>query len=117
MADSHDQAETGASVGFVMGLLLGTVLGAGLGMLLAPKAGADLRGENRRRGRDMGEKAADRYREASDTASSWGEQGRETVDRVRSAVSSGVEDVRRFTARTAGEQAPGPTAKQPPSES
>lgn len=117
MADSHDQAETGgAGVGFVIGLLLGTVLGAGLGMLLAPKAGADLRGEIRRRGRDLGQKAADRYREAGDTASSWVEQGRETLDRVRSAVSSGAEEVRRFAARRPGEQASGPTAKNPPSE-
>lgn len=117
MADSHDQAETGgAGVGFVIGLLLGTVLGAGLGMLLAPKAGADLRCEIRRRGREMGQKAADRYREAGDTASSWVEQGRETLDRVRSAVSSGAEEVRRFAARRPGEQASGPTAKNPPSD-
>lgn len=118
MADSHDQAENrGAGVGFFMGLLVGTVLGSGLGMLLAPKAGTDLRGEIRQRARDVGQKAADRYREAGDKASSWAEHGRETVDRVRSAVSSGAEEVRRFAARTAGEQATGPTATNPPSES
>ena len=116
MADRHDQVETrGADVGFLMGLLLGTVLGAGLGMLLAPKTGTDLRGEIRQRARDVGQKAADRYREAGDKASSWAEQGRETVDRVRSAVSSGVEEVRRSAARTAGEHAAGPTATNPPS--
>ena len=118
MADRHDQAETrGAGVGFVIGLLLGTALGTGLGMLLAPKAGADLRGEMRRRGRDLGQQAADRYREAGDTASRWAERGRETVDHVRSAVSKGAEEARRFTARTASEQGTDPAMKNPPSVS
>ena len=45
MADSYDRYDNeGASGGFMMGLLTGTVLGAGLGMLLAPKAGSELRG-------------------------------------------------------------------------
>ena len=45
MADSYDRYENeGSGGGFMMGLLTGTVLGAGLGMLLAPKAGSELRG-------------------------------------------------------------------------
>jgi gas vesicle protein len=118
MADRHDQAETRDTGGaFLMGLLAGTALGAGLGMLLAPKAGVDLRGDIRRRAHDLGQRAADRYREAGDTASCWAEHGRETVDRVQSAVTSGAEEVRRFTARTAGEQPTSPTATNPPFES
>jgi len=118
MADRHDHAETrGTGVGFVMGLLVGTVVGAGLGILLAPRAGADLRGDIRRRGRDLGQQAADRYREAGDTASRWAERGRETVDHVRSALSKGAEEARRFTARTAGEHGTDPAAKNPASES
>ena len=45
MADSYDRYDNESSGGgFMMGLLTGTVLGAGLGMLLAPKAGSELRG-------------------------------------------------------------------------
>lgn len=118
MANRHAYAETrSTSLGFIMGLLVGTLVGAGLGILLAPKAGADVRGEIQRRGRNMGQQAADRYREASDTASRWADRGRETVDRVRSAVSKGAEEARRFTARTAGEQGTDPGAKNPASES
>src|SRR5687768_2436741 len=44
MADTYDRYENEGGGGFMMGLLTGTVLGAGLGMLLAPKAGSELRG-------------------------------------------------------------------------
>ena len=114
MADSHDHAEASGG-GFIVGLLVGLALGVGLGIVLAPKAGAALRGEIRRRGRDLGQQAADRYREAGDTGSRWAEQGRETVDHVRSAVSKGAEEARRFTALTAGEHSTDPAAKTPAS--
>ena len=44
MADFDQYDNGGSGNGFVMGLIAGTVLGAGLGMLLAPKAGSELRG-------------------------------------------------------------------------
>ena len=116
MADRHDHAKTrGTGVGFVMGLLVGTLVGVGLGILLAPKAGAHLRGDIRRRGRDLGQQAADRYREAGDTASRWAERGRETVDHVRSAASKGAEEARNFAAHTVSEQGADPAAKTPES--
>ena len=111
MADSHDRAEASGG-GFIVGLLVGLALGAGLGIALAPKAGADLRGEIRRRARDVGQQAADRYHKAGETAIRWAERGRDAVDHVRSDVSKGAEEARRFTARTAGEHGTDPAASE-----
>jgi hypothetical protein len=78
----RNDSETGGT-GFMMGLLAGTVLGAGLGMLLAPKAGADLRGQLGEQARSIGNKASEQYRRASETASTWAERGREMVHHAR----------------------------------
>src|SRR3989442_11781816 len=99
MADSYDRYETegGGGTGFMMGLLTGTVLGAGLGMLLAPKAGAELRGQVAEQARNLTNRAADQYntfsnlaadqyKKAGETASEWADKGREFVDRTREAV-------------------------------
>jgi gas vesicle protein len=53
MADFDRYDNEGSGAGFMMGLLTGTVLGAGLGMLLAPKAGSELRSDLLERGREM----------------------------------------------------------------
>jgi len=103
MADSYDRYESeGSGGGFMMGLLTGTVLGAGLGMLLAPKAGADLRGSLGEQARNLGSMANDQYRKASEAAGGWSEKGREFVDKARDAVSRGVEDARGYASSTAG---------------
>ena len=97
MADSYDRYEnehTGG--GFMMGLLTGTVLGAGLGMLLAPKAGSELRGALGEQARNIGHKASEQYRRASDSAGNWAEKGREFVDRARGAGSQRTEDTRGY---------------------
>jgi len=100
MADSYDRNDKEAGGGgFMMGLLTGTVLGAGLGMLLAPKAGADLRGEIGEQARTFGTKASDQYRRASDTATGWAERGREMVNDAREAVTRGAEDAREAVTR------------------
>ena len=97
MADTYDRYENEAGGGgFMMGLLTGTVLGAGLGMLLAPKAGADLRGQISEQARQFGTKASEQYRRASDTASSWAGRGREFVNQARDAVSRGAEEARGY---------------------
>ena len=46
MADNFDQYDQGGrgNGAFIMGLLTGAALGAGIGMLMAPKAGSELRG-------------------------------------------------------------------------
>jgi gas vesicle protein len=96
MAD-YDRYENEHGGGFMMGLLTGTVLGAGLGMLLAPKAGAELRGAIGEQARNLGNKASEQYRRASDSAGHWAEKGREFVDKARDAVSRGAEEARGYS--------------------
>src|SRR6185369_14914808 len=101
MADNNDRYENeGSGGGFMMGLLTGTVLGAGLGMLLAPKAGSELRGAIGEQARNLGNIASEQYRKASDTASGWSEKGREFVDRARDAVSRGADEARGYASGT-----------------
>jgi len=94
MADFDQYDNGGSSNGFVMGLLTGTVLGAGLGMLLAPKAGSELRGAIGEQARNFGNKASEQYRRASESATGWAEKGREFVNQAREAVSRGADETR-----------------------
>jgi len=103
MSDNYDREENeGGGGGFMMGLLTGTVLGAGLGMLLAPKAGSELRGALGEQARNIGNMANEQYRKASDAASGWSDKGREFVDRARDAVSRGAEEARGYASGTTG---------------
>jgi gas vesicle protein len=103
MADSYDRYDSeGSGGGFMMGLLTGTVLGAGLGMLLAPKAGSDLRGALGEQARNIGSMANEQYRKASEAAGGWSDKGREFVDKARDAVSRGVEDARGYAGSATG---------------
>jgi gas vesicle protein len=103
MADSYDRYDNeGGGGGFMMGLLTGTVLGAGLGMLLAPKAGSELRGALGEQARNLGSKASEGYRRATDSAGDWAEKGREFVDKARDAVSRGVDEARSYSGGTTG---------------
>lgn len=108
MADSYDRYENEHGGGFMMGLLTGTVLGAGLGMLLAPKAGSELRGQLGEQARNLGNQASEQYRRATETASGWAERGREMVSQAREAISRGAEEARGYTGGTpAGTTGPG----------
>ena len=102
MADSFDryENESGGGGGFMMGLLTGTVLGAGLGMLLAPKAGSELRGAIGEQARNWGNTAQEQYKRASETAGQWAERGREMVDKARDAVSRGADEARSYASGT-----------------
>lgn len=103
MPDSHDRGSNEAGgAGFIIGLLAGTILGVGLGMLLAPKPGADLRGELDEQARTLGAKASERYQRASETAASLAERGREIVNQAREAVNRGADEVRTYTGGGAG---------------
>lgn len=104
MADSFDRYENEGSggTGFMMGLLTGTVLGAGIGMLLAPKAGAELRGAIGDQARTWGNTASEQYRKASETAGTWAERGREMVDKAKDAVTRGAEEARSYASGTTG---------------
>jgi gas vesicle protein len=110
----YDRYETeGNGAGFMMGLLAGTVLGAGLGMLLAPKAGADLRGQIGQQAREIGNRASEQYRRATETAGGWAERGREVVGQAREAVSRGAEEARGYTGATTGGTYSGTTPGTP----
>jgi gas vesicle protein len=102
MADYDRYEHEGHGGGFMIGLLTGTVLGAGLGMLLAPKAGSEIRGAIGEQARTLGNKASEQYRRASDQAGGWAEKGREFVDRAREAVSKGADEARGFAGANAG---------------
>src|ERR671931_662840 len=104
MADSFDRYdnETSGGGGFMIGLLTGTVLGAGLGMLLAPKAGSELRGAIGEQARTWGNAAQEQYKKASETAGQWAERGREFVDKARDAVSRGADEARSYASGTSG---------------
>ena len=104
MADSFDRYdnESSGGGGFMMGLLTGTVLGAGLGMLLAPKAGAELRGALGEQARTLGNAASEQYKKASETAGTWADRGREMVDKARDAVSRGADEARSYASGTTG---------------
>jgi len=103
MADSYDRYENeGGGGGFMMGLLTGTVLGAGLGMLLAPKAGSELRGVIGEQARNLSNAATEQYKKASENASGWAERGREFVDKAREAVNRGAEEARGYATGTTG---------------
>jgi gas vesicle protein len=115
MADSYDRYENEGSGGsFMMGLLTGTVLGAGLGMLLAPKAGSELRGAIGEQARNLGSTVNEQYKKASEAASGWSEKGREFVDRARDAVSRGADEARGYAGGTTGSSyASGGTGSNP----
>src|SRR5438552_15332717 len=105
MADSfdrYDNESSGGGAGFMMGLLTGTVLGAGLGMLLAPKAGSDLRGAIGEQAKNLGNAATEQYKKASEAAGTWAERGREMVDKAKEAVTRGADEARSYASGTTG---------------
>jgi len=102
MADFDRYDNEGSGAGFMMGLLTGTVLGAGLGMLLAPKAGAELRGAIGEQARNFSNVASEQYKHARETAGTWAERGRDMMDKARDAVSRGADEARNYASGSTG---------------
>jgi gas vesicle protein len=102
MSDYDRYENEGSGGGFMMGLLTGTVLGAGLGMLLAPKAGAELRGVLGEQARNWGSQAQEQYRHAREAAGPWVERGRDMVNQARDAATQAAEQARGYTGSAAG---------------
>lgn len=103
MADSYDRYENeSGGGGFMMGLLTGTVLGAGLGMLLAPKAGSELRGVIGEQARNWGNTASEQYRHAREAAGNWAEKGRDMVNQARDAATQAADQARNYAGSTTG---------------
>jgi gas vesicle protein len=98
----YDRYNNEGGSGFMMGLLTGTVIGAGLGMLLAPKAGSDLRGQVAEQAKTFGTKAGEQWSKASEAATGWAEKGREVVNQAREAVNRGAEEARGYAGSTTG---------------
>ncbi len=98
----YDRYENDGGSGFMMGLLTGTVIGAGIGMLLAPRAGSDLRGQVAEQAKNFGSKATEQWGKASEAAAGWAEKGREVVNQAREAVNRGAEEARGYAGSTAG---------------
>ena len=67
MAYEYDRFddESGSGGAFLMGLIAGAVLGAGIGMLLAPKAGSELRSQLGDQASRLRDRAAEGYSAAS----------------------------------------------------
>jgi hypothetical protein len=79
--DRFEREDGGGS--FLMGLLAGTVLGAGLGMLVAPKAGSELRNQLSEQTGKLRSTATDAYSQASEKVSQMVDRGREAYERAR----------------------------------
>jgi gas vesicle protein len=95
MGYDYDRRQAESSGGsFVMGLLTGAFLGAGLGILLAPKAGSELRNQLSDQAGSLGHKAADQYGRVTEKAREWADRGREAgaevYDKARDFVSQGA---------------------------
>jgi len=78
----------------------GVILGGAAGLLLAPKAGSDLRGAIGEQARNWGNTASEQYKRASETAGQWADRGREFVDKARDAVSRGADEARSYASGT-----------------
>jgi gas vesicle protein len=102
MTDRFDKSDGG---GFMIGLLTGTVVGVGLGMLLAPKAGSELRNQLSDQAGALANQAHDGYRRATQSAGQWAEKGQQVAgewadrgkdvySKARQAVSRGAEEAR-----------------------
>jgi gas vesicle protein len=102
-----DDKESGGGTLFVMGLVAGTLLGVGLGMLFAPKSGAALRRQLRRRAGALADQAQDGYRNATDNVGQWVEKGtdaaaelsdrgKEVYGKARAAVEHGADEAQKL---------------------
>ena len=103
MADNFDQYDQGGrgNGAFIMGLLTGAALGAGIGMLMAPKAGSELRGAIGEQAKNWSNVATEQYKKATDTAGTWAEQGRDIVNKARDVVVRGADEARDAVVRGA----------------
>ena len=84
---------------FVFGLLTGTVVGAGLAMWFAPRLASEVRERLTDSARRFGQRAADRYQQASsrvgDAVDELTRKGQGVRDDVAGAVARGAHEVER----------------------
>src|SRR3984893_16782995 len=98
---------------FMMGLLTGAAVGVGLGMLLAPKAGSELRNQLSDQAGALANQAQEGYRKATENAGQWAEKGKQAAGewaergkdlygKAREAVSRGAEEAQQHGRDVAG---------------
>lgn len=78
--------ENGRGNDFMVGMLCGAAVGAALGLLLAPKTGAELRGQLAGSAERFRRKAGETYEHASETMDELKHKGRETYDKAAGAM-------------------------------
>jgi gas vesicle protein len=111
MADRFDKNEGGGS--FLVGLLTGAVVGVGLGMLLAPKAGSELRNQLSDQTGALANQAQEGYRKATESAGQWAEKGKQAAGewaergkdlygKAREAVTQGADEAQQHVRDAAG---------------
>src|SRR5581483_7087704 len=109
MSDMYDRDEmdSNGGGGFMMGLITGAVLGAGIGLLLAPKSGAELRGQLGAKAGNLADAAQDAYRRATNRASDLADRGRDLAndlaDRGRDLAQQAYDKGRDVASRAADE--------------
>jgi gas vesicle protein len=93
-----------------LGLLAGTAIGAGLVLWFAPKAAAELRGRLTDSAKDLGQRASDRYQDASarvgEVVGDLTRKGQDVRDNVADTVARSAHEVARGArgvARAAGD--------------
>ena len=86
--------------GFVIGLLTGTFVGVGLAMWLAPRLASELRERVTESARDLGQRASERYEQASarvgEAVDELTRKGQDVRDDVAEAVARGAHEVERY---------------------
>ncbi len=99
--------------GFVLGLFTGMVAGAGLTIWLAPRLASELRERVTDSARDLGERAAEQYQQAStrvgEAVDELTRTGQGVRDEVADAVASGARELERYA--TAAKSGRGQTGK------
>jgi len=69
--------------GFLIGLLSGVVLGVGVGMLMAPRAGSELRETLSQSANDFQRAASDSFNQVSSKVRETAEKGRDVLNRTK----------------------------------
>jgi gas vesicle protein len=85
---------------FLIGLVTGSIVGAGLALWLVPRAASELRERVTNSAKRVGQRAADRYEDASDrvgeAVDELARQGENARDGLADAVARGAHEVERF---------------------
>jgi gas vesicle protein len=87
MYEPHYEEESGGG-GFVIGLLCGAALGAAIALMLAPKAGSELRQTLYDSTGDIRRKASNAYDQATQTVNDYVAKGKDAVERGKQAFES-----------------------------